>query len=215
QLKFEANVVIYVNYLSAALTTRKLNAPAPRLQDSVPIYGPRFLPPSLNCTLKRDPSGASVQPTVLYLKPVNVVHPFYYPTILRKCPQCQSDNIKWEGWTGNGSRNVHGVSCEETAIGMQLRCNSCKDQVDENGKPRVYCIGSTNSNFWDKMEHWEIPRKHTLFMFVAPLSYFYVLEGGVPHFRYQTGLTPELFNLIIETRISSTSAGLAEHIHRE
>ncbi|KAJ3966233.1 hypothetical protein EV361DRAFT_809410, partial [Lentinula raphanica] len=195
QLKFEANVVVYVNYLSAALTTKKLNAPAPRLQESVPIYGPRFLPPSLNCTLKRDPSGASVDPTVLYLKPVNVIHPFYYPTSFRKCPQCQSEDTKCDGWTGSGTRSVHGVSCEERAIGMQLRCNRCKDQKDENGKSRAYCFASTSSIFWDNVEHWEIPR-------------------GIPHFRYQTALTPELFNLIIETRISSTSAGLAEHIHQ-
>ncbi|KAJ3817145.1 hypothetical protein F5880DRAFT_1493389 [Lentinula raphanica] len=144
--------------------------------------------------MKRDPSGASVTPEQLYLKPVNVVHPFYYPTF-KKCPRCDSENIKWEGWTGSGSREIHGIACEETAIGMQLRCSNCKNKEGENGKPQGYCFGSTSNIFWDRLEHWEIPR-------------------GIPHFRHQIGLTPELFNLIIETRISGTSAGLAEHIRR-
>ncbi|KAJ3835476.1 hypothetical protein F5878DRAFT_509789, partial [Lentinula raphanica] len=155
--------------------------------DSVPIWGPRFLPPSLNNIMKRDPSGASVTPEQLYLKPVNVVHPFYYPTF-KKCPRCDSENIKWEGWTGSGSREIHGIACEETAIGMQLRCSNCKNKEGENGKPQGYYR-------------------------VSSLTYEHADVGGIPHFRHQIGLTPELFNLIIETRISGTSAGLAEHIH--
>ncbi|KAJ3744557.1 hypothetical protein EV360DRAFT_57571, partial [Lentinula raphanica] len=164
QLKFEANIVVYVNYLNAKLptTTRKSNAIQPRLEENVPVWGPRFLPPTLNTTLKRDPSGSTVNPGVLYLKPVNVVHPFYYPTSFRKCPQCNSDDIKWDGWTGNGSRDIHGISCEETAIGMQMRCSSCKNKTEDgNGKLRVHCFATTSSAFWENVEHWEVPRKYS------------------------------------------------------
>ncbi|KAJ3747522.1 hypothetical protein DFH05DRAFT_1600845, partial [Lentinula detonsa] len=158
QLVFEANVVAYVTHLSSLVSTKKKGAPLGRLPDSVPIYGPRFSPPTLNNALKRDPSGASITPALLYIKPVNVVHPFYYPNEMNKCPRCHSVDFKWNGWTGDGSRDVHGVAFEETAIGTQLRCHTCKHNKDNDGNSMPHCFATTSNLFWDQVPHWELPR---------------------------------------------------------
>jgi hypothetical protein len=39
--------------------------------------------------------------------------------------------------------------------------------------------------------------------------------GGVPIFFQRCGITRDLFNLVIEVRPSTTSAGLAEHVKRQ
>ncbi|KAF8959245.1 hypothetical protein BDZ97DRAFT_1667389 [Flammula alnicola] len=80
----------------------------------------------------------------------------------------------------------------ERAIGYQLRCKDCK----ENDRPGGYCFVATNHIFWDKWEHWKIPR-------------------NIPYFLKRAAVTHELFDLIVELRPSSTSAGLAENLKRE
>lgn len=48
---------------------------------------------------------------------------------------------------------------------------------------------------------------------VKILTHAYV--GSIPHFLKRAAVTHELFDLIVELRQSSTSAGLAENIKRE
>ncbi|KAE9405193.1 hypothetical protein BT96DRAFT_1015845 [Gymnopus androsaceus JB14] len=197
QLEFEAHVAIYVNYLNAQTTSRKKkDAFRLPLPPSIPIYGPRFMPPTHLHSLRRDPSCTTLVPKTLYLKPVNVVHPFYYPQLCC-CPQCgESKKIGWVGWTGQGSRDIHGINYEETALGVQLRCDTCKSRLPTEGKKKgPHCFATTSPVFWEKLEHWEIPR-------------------GVPHFLKRCAVTRELYDLIVETRISGTSAGLEEHIRQ-
>src|SRR5262245_28386318 len=122
------------------------------LPSDIPFFGPRFLPPSYMVLQKRQTSNFGPEPA--YLKPVNIVHPFYYP-MLARCPNCQSLDVKWEGWTGTGSREVHGLKHEETALGYQLRCNACQQKPDT----KIHCFALTSPLFWDKWQHWEVPRR--------------------------------------------------------
>jgi hypothetical protein len=120
----------------------------------------------------------------MYLRPLNVVHPFYYPSLAR-CPQCCGTNIVWEGWTGTGARDVHGVKLEEAALGCQLRCKDCKEMRQENRDSQMapesdddseaeqgavgYCFATTNVSFWGKQEHWQIPRELHVSIFTVRL----------------------------------------------
>ncbi|KAK6984837.1 hypothetical protein R3P38DRAFT_2575379, partial [Favolaschia claudopus] len=202
QLTFEANVVEYVALMYAESRHHgNSKATGPKtLPKGFPILGPRFVPPSLLEAKKRTP--AKIEPNTLYIRPLNVVHPFYHDNLC--CPQCDSMDIKWDSWTGGGARGVvHGVRCEERAIGYQLRCNECKKKYGQGGSEAGakgpdderlgYSFATTNPKFWAKRQHWEIPR-------------------GVPIFFHRCALTRELFDLIVELRPSTTSGKLAENI---
>ncbi|KAG1807078.1 hypothetical protein EV424DRAFT_1329721, partial [Suillus variegatus] len=86
------------------------------LDSRIPILGPHFLPPSYLHARKCNPSEPAINPEVLYLKPLRVIHPFYHPELAR-CPRCDcTDGVLWDGWTGTGPRDVHGVMLDEAAI---------------------------------------------------------------------------------------------------
>ncbi|KAG1747819.1 uncharacterized protein EDB91DRAFT_1036469, partial [Suillus paluster] len=80
QLKWEAEVVEYVQ----CLWKKTLNDSPNTLGFNVPLLGPRFLPPTYLHTCKCPGNGA-VEPMIQYLKPFNIVHPFYIPQLAR-CP---------------------------------------------------------------------------------------------------------------------------------
>jgi hypothetical protein len=156
QLTWEANVVEYVNYLyhqTKAHGNSKDTQPKPLSKD-IPLMGPRFIPPSYLHIQRRQPAAPVIEPESAYLKPLNVVHPFYYPGLAR-CPQCKSNSVLWEGWTTTGSRDVHGVSEEEMVLGFQLHCKDC--EASGTAKGHRFCVATTNPVFWAKWEHWEIP----------------------------------------------------------
>ncbi|KAF8186240.1 hypothetical protein BJ912DRAFT_927161 [Pholiota molesta] len=75
------------------------------------------------------------------------------------------------------------------ATGARTDCQRKKAE-NPSGK---YCFATTSHLFWKKWEHWKIPR-------------------SVPYFLRRAAVTHELFDLIIELRLSYTSAGLAEHL---
>lgn len=160
QLEWASNVVEYVNYVHNS-TKPKSNkgAALPGLQKEVPIFGPRFLPPSYIHAQRRN-TAPSVLPAATYLKALNIVHPFYYPR-LTKCPQCDSLDTSWEGWTTTGPREVHGVRREETALGFQLQCRRCEERFGGRNAPETgsYCFATTNAKFFERREYWEIARK--------------------------------------------------------
>ncbi|KAJ6497153.1 hypothetical protein C8R47DRAFT_1212691 [Mycena vitilis] len=192
QLRWEANVVEYVMFLkneTKPKKTGKNSTSGPQqLKPGIPIYGPKFFPPSLTDTRLR---ADKIKPDTAYLRPTNIIHPVYYPT-LAKCPECGSTDVSWDGWNATGSREVHGLKREETALGYQLRHEACSGaSIGTVIKNR--CFATTNQAFWKKWQHWEVPR-------------------GIPHFFSRCAVTRELFDLIIEFRLSSTSGGLAEHI---
>lgn len=161
QMWFAANAVEYVDFLHDKTTVRKGSKKfAPVLAKEIPIYGPLFTPPSYVHDIRRSKSP-NISPASTYLKPLHVVHPFYYPE-LAQCP-CGSKDIRWRGWTATGYREVHGVSREETAIGLQLRCLTCKDSdsegQDDNEEKAQTSFSLTSTKYWEKKHHWEIPRK--------------------------------------------------------
>lgn len=181
------------------------------LKTSVPLWGPRFVPPTYTTLRKRDPVLAEIKPSVSYLKPLIVVHPFYdcYPD-LRKCPQCGSADkkkVKWDSWQNTGYREVRGIYHGETALGYQLRCEDCEVQ------DKVHCFSTTSLEFWKKWELWNIPS--TFFSLSGPYTVTEIFVAQIPVFFAHSAVTRELFDLLIEFRPSLTSAGLAEHIKRK
>ncbi|KAJ7277282.1 hypothetical protein C8J57DRAFT_1713702 [Mycena rebaudengoi] len=101
------------------------------------------------------------------------------------------------------SCNVHGIRVEEKALGYQLRCSLCKMKYGKGGThvgakdpergTLGSCFATTNAKFWNRWEHWEIPR-------------------GIPYFLYHSALTRELYDFIVELRPSTTSGKLADNI---
>jgi hypothetical protein len=163
QLEWEAEVVEYVGFVYKLTKThgnsKKATLP-PCLPKDVPLLGPWFLP-SLYLHIQKRQSMPIINPEISYLKPLNIVHPFYYDS-LGSCPRCQSTDILWDGWTTTGHRKLHGIHEEETALGYQLICKQCKSQyLHEKGGAGdgegAYCFATTNPVFWKLCEHWAIP----------------------------------------------------------
>ncbi|TFY51214.1 hypothetical protein EVG20_g11108 [Dentipellis fragilis] len=178
------------------------------LKPNVPIYGPHFVPPSYLHGAKCN-TTPEIHVKTAYLKPLTIVHPFYFPE-LRCCPKCSCTDkrVSWNGWTTTGHREVHGICAEETALGFQLKCEACQvnnqknrsknkktsklpEGDDDEGSGSHYAL--TNPEFWAKRHHWEIPM-------------------GIPYFLKRCALTRELFDLIVEMRPGGTSAGIVQHI---
>ncbi|KAG0697389.1 hypothetical protein DFH29DRAFT_878740 [Suillus ampliporus] len=201
QYEWEAEIVEYINYVSDKTRVRSAKAlTRPCLDSKIPLLGPHFVPPSYLHALRRHQPELAVNPETLYLKPLWVIHPFYYSD-LAHCPRCNcTDSVRWDGWTGTG------------AIGTQLCCENCKNdpkskkvgqqqssgERDEEGDSRTqlkgHCFATTNPEFWHNWAHWSIP------------------IADIPIFFRRCAVTHELFDLLIELRLSSTAGGLAENI---
>ncbi|KAJ7635470.1 hypothetical protein DFH06DRAFT_1003457, partial [Mycena polygramma] len=156
QLRWEANVVEYVKFLKNEIKpkTGKNSTTGPqKLKPGIPIYGPKFLPPSLTDTRLR---ADKIKPDTAYLRPMNIIHPVYYPT-LAKCPECGSTDVSWDSWNATGSREVHGLKREETALGYQLRHEACLG-ASGGTVAKNRCFATTNQAFWKNWQHWEVPR---------------------------------------------------------
>ncbi|KAF8054908.1 hypothetical protein FPV67DRAFT_1681291 [Lyophyllum atratum] len=199
QLRWEANIVEYVDFVHALTSVHgnaKPGTVAPSLKKNIPLLGPYFVPPSYLDIQKRQPAPY-IEPETSYFVPITIVHPFYFPGQLNSCPVCESPDTRWDGWTGAGPRDVHGVRREERALGYQLRCKMCKEskarQEPGSDEKLEYCFAATSKVFWQRWEHWKIPR-------------------GVPMFLSRCAVSRELFDLVVELRPKSTSAGIAEHV---
>src|SRR5436853_1644160 len=81
QLKWEAEVVEYVDFVSHATAiprNSKAGTPPSTVNKTFPLLGPRFCPPSYLHATKRD-TTPSIAPEGLYLKSLTVVHPTFFP----------------------------------------------------------------------------------------------------------------------------------------
>lgn len=168
------------------------------LSQGVPIYGPVFLPPSYLEQTKRQ-SAPEITPDVMYLKPLTIIHPFYFSDLFH-CPNQPLDTpdghkVSWDGWSSMGPREVHGLEREETALGFQLRCHACPAR-SPTGDKLQHCWALTSSQFWQQREHYDIPRV-------------------IPLFFRRCAVSRQLFNFLIEFRPSLTASGIEEHIHRQ
>ncbi|KAH9940974.1 hypothetical protein B0H21DRAFT_697347 [Amylocystis lapponica] len=162
QLEWEAHVVQYVNFVHklTKLHGSSKNVVGTSLRKDVPLFGPQFVPPGYLQVYKRKTSP-EIEPDITYMKPLHIIHPFCYPE-LAQCPQCDSEDISWNGWTTTGHREVHRISREETALGYQLRCKPCKLQyrsrIASSGSggaasgdgDATFCFCTTNHMFWDR-----------------------------------------------------------------
>lgn len=170
QLEWVAHIVQYVNYVHETVkihgNAKSVNKTSKRTVDlSIPLLGPYFLPPSQFHTLQRE-AVPTIKPHIHYIRPLTVIHPLYFPHLL-KCPECGSTNpkdVSWDQWTTTGYRDVHGLRREEVALGIQLRCTGCSDRLTPSGAKAARCFATTNHQFWEKWEHWQIPRKCSILM---------------------------------------------------
>ncbi|KAG2159431.1 uncharacterized protein EDB93DRAFT_1099792 [Suillus bovinus] len=103
------------------------------------------------------------------------------------------DGVLWDGWTGTGPRDVHGLMLDEAAIGTQLCCESCRNNpTSKKGLESKYePQGTLLRN--DK------PR---------------LLVQLVPLVHSGCAVTHELFDLVIELCPSSMAGTLAENIQQ-
>jgi hypothetical protein len=169
QLEWEANIVEYVGFvykLTKSHGNSKKDALPPSLPKDIPLLGPRFLPPSYLHAQRRQPTPI-IQPETAYLKPLNIVHPFYHDDI-SACPQCATTDTRWDGWTTTGHREIHGIYEEEMALGYQLVCKACESRFSHaKGSARddegSFCFATTNPMFWKRWEHWAIPCEQQTF----------------------------------------------------
>lgn len=204
-------MVIYIDWIANECRVR--GQPQTRaLKKEIPLFGPRFVPPTFLDTQKRS-LAPQYKPETTYLKSITAIHPFYFPQ-LANCPRCGSKDISWNGWNTSGHRDVHGLRVEETAIGFQLQCATCQQQKETEEDVRT-CFSTTNPKFWEFWDHWKIPRKysHTV---IRNRSHVLTYQlGGIPYFFKRCAVTRELFDLIIEFRLSTTSGGLEENVKRK
>ncbi|KAI0656723.1 hypothetical protein C8Q70DRAFT_920675 [Cubamyces menziesii] len=94
QLEWEAHICEYVNFLSKQMHSLESGTLSTPLSTSIPILGPCFVLPTYLHLQKRAVSP-EVVPETTYLKPIHVVHPFYYPQLNHGCPQCGLDQVSW------------------------------------------------------------------------------------------------------------------------
>lgn len=237
QYEWEAEIVEYINYISDKTRIRSAKAlTRPCLNLKIPILGPHFVPPLYLHALRRNQSEPAVNPETLYLKPLRVIHPFYHPE-LAQCPRCDcTDGVQWDGWTGTGPRDVHGLFVDEGAIGTQIRCENCKkDPTSKKGQQQSgcgdseqqeqghdsrtqlkgHCFATTNPEFWHTWPHWSIPGVHHCQPSSSKLIINLYYTAGIPVFFRRCAVTCELFDLLIELRLSSTAGGLTENIRCE
>ncbi|PIL30528.1 hypothetical protein GSI_07228 [Ganoderma sinense ZZ0214-1] len=186
-----------VEYLVATgKVARSSNGPK-ALDPRWPIYGPYFEPPTYLHQMLREVTP-QIGPEITYLKRCYAVH-WIFLEALRRCPKCHGKRLERSGWNPSGPREVHGLFREEMAIGIQLRCLDCAEKYGKKNKrssgdlDKRYCWTTTSADFWDQFEHWELPK-------------------GLPHFFSRSAVSSELFDFIVEMRLKSTSAGLAENI---
>lgn len=164
QLEWAAAVTVYVDFVHKRTSLHgnaKTGSVPPTLGEGFPILGPRFVPPS-HLHLQKRRSQPRIQASTSYLRPLHIIHPFFYPS-LAQCPTCGSDNVSWDSWTRNGPREVHGMHRDETALGVQLRCKSCKKQLMEKAGSEDSdghsCVATTSYLFWRTTEFWKLPRE--------------------------------------------------------
>jgi hypothetical protein len=173
------------------------------------------MPPTL--AAKRSPETVPV--TVYYLRPTMVVHPFYSKD-LQICPGCRSrgetsTKTLWKSWSTGGPRHIHGLFEEEVAIGMKLYCETCAERAKDSDDHDAsgYC-STTNYKFWEGVAPSLVPGT----LMYSYIFTFHVLisppAGWIPHFTSRSAVTRELYDLICEMRLQSTSGGLQKGIER-
>src|SRR5258705_10217954 len=86
QFKFIAHIAQYVKYITQLLGTLKRPG-HDSLPDSVPLLGPRFLPPTPHL-LSKHRKIPLMLPDAYYVCPITIIHPVFYPFSIH-CPTCQ------------------------------------------------------------------------------------------------------------------------------
>ncbi|EJD40175.1 hypothetical protein AURDEDRAFT_170755 [Auricularia subglabra TFB-10046 SS5] len=192
QLRWMAEVVEYVNHVHSRTrvhgNAKSVNRPV--LSDTIPLLGPRFVPPPPALVSSRRAAG-ELKPDAWYLRPLNIVHEFFFPD-LRTCRVCGAGESRtsFEGWASSVPRRVHGVTMEEFALGQQLKCQQCRDR---GNKPHSYAL--TSDAFWKAVSFDDVP-------------------ATIPIFTKRCAMTRELFDIAVEQRLGSTASGFAETVRQ-
>ncbi|KAG1835920.1 hypothetical protein F4604DRAFT_1603468 [Suillus subluteus] len=80
QLQWESEIIEYVQFLWEKTRTWSKKGEPNKLGANVPLLGPQFMSPSY-LHIQKWSGGGAIDPTIQYLKPLNIVHPFYYPQL--------------------------------------------------------------------------------------------------------------------------------------
>ncbi|PIL30720.1 hypothetical protein GSI_06888 [Ganoderma sinense ZZ0214-1] len=185
QLKFNAECIAYTDATWDRIRPTTTGGEFLALPPDWLFAGPEFYPPTF-LQYQRRHVASDCNPEWAYVKVCRLLHPLFFPWIGR-CPICHSRDVDMTGWTATGHREVHGLSSEECVIGVQFRCGVCRTGDEK------YCFSTTNPEFWAGIALSDIPR-------------------GVPHFFRRSAVSPELFDFIVESRLSENAAAIAEHV---
>ncbi|KAF9025548.1 hypothetical protein BDZ89DRAFT_1182009, partial [Hymenopellis radicata] len=158
QLMWISEIVEYVSHVWDVTGGRNGRKISPALPSTILLLGPKFIPPNYHDHYRRR-SAVNIAPRTANLKAVTIVHPVFFPELFNNCPRCNAgvEDLRSNGWTGQGPREVHGLFREEMALGWQIKCMKCKDQPEKG-----HCFASTSAEFWEHKEHWEVPRTYFL-----------------------------------------------------
>ncbi|KAF9017331.1 hypothetical protein BDZ89DRAFT_961196, partial [Hymenopellis radicata] len=165
QLMWVSEIVEYVSHVWDATKPsggRNGHKTSPALPSTILSLGPKFIPPNYHDHYRRR-SAVNITPRTANLKAVTIIHPVFFPELFNNCPRCNAgaEDLRSNGWTGQGPREVHGLFREEMALGWQIKCMKCKDQPEKG-----YCFASTSAEFWEHKEHWEVPRMYFLYCYL-------------------------------------------------
>jgi hypothetical protein len=220
QLEFVSNIRQYVDFVYKTVTPNRNSSQvlSGRLPSGIPFLGPRFLPMPPPHAAKR--STETVPVTAYYLRPTTTVHPLYSKD-LQICPGCRSrgetsTKTLWKSWSSSGRpRHIHGLFEEEMAIGMKLHCETCAERAKDSSERDAsgYC-STTNYKFWEGVAPSLIPGTLTCVNLLISHILMSSPLGWIPHFMSRSAVTRELYDLICEMRLQSTSGGLQKSIKR-
>lgn len=164
QALWTRHVIFYVSFMS------KIAKKKPLLLSSLPIFGPKFIPPAMP-TLEFQSHKPPNDVRAFYLKPLVILHPFYtlLPPNIKACPTCReqgsASDISWCEWNPKGPRHVHGISKEEFVMGYQFECKTCAAKAQDLKNKRNLAAAAeiqvkwstTKPEFWSGIPHWQIP----------------------------------------------------------
>ncbi|TFY80628.1 hypothetical protein EWM64_g3383, partial [Hericium alpestre] len=132
QLTWAANVVAYVNFLwdTTKIPPNSSKDKTPRnLARAIPMHGPCFIPLTY-MYLRMHQYLAEIEPGAAYLKPLHIIHPVYYPELL-KCPRCgTTDRFKLTMTSAGLAENIrqlHLLEYQQTVQEYLQYFRSCKD----------------------------------------------------------------------------------------
>jgi len=197
QVIFMARVTAYVSTLKEAIT-KDNEVDWSNLRAGFPVYGPKFIPPTLESLMLQKKSIS-----YYYLKPLTVVDPqLYYPSKYRKRNICahgdhlSADGIQKKDWTM--PKPCYGMNDMEWIVGITYICTRCKKSST-----------TSSAEFWNKLSVFDRPG-----MLYDILELCVILMNSVwlPLFQKKTSYSSNVVDYIRNHRLATTSRDLGNSL---